>query len=111
MTSPFFFVQNDRKLVKFYKNDKNIFCNQKKCFIFVFRKFNQLNHKIMKTYQEITRDKGAAKTAYASNSNDEFILTSAMAKDMYNEFVDNNGRYPSRAWYYYVGINFQRTDK
>lgn len=66
--------------------------------------------KTYKEYKEITRDNGVEKTAYASNSNDEFILTSAPAKDVYNEFVEKNGRYPSRAWFYYVGIYFKRMD-
>ena len=54
----------------------------------------------MNIYQEITNDHGSAKSCTASDNNAEYILTSAMAHDAYNDYVDQYNRQPSARWYH-----------
>ena len=58
-------------------------------------------------YKEVTNDKGYQRPCYASNNSATYILTSAYAHDMYNEFVGKYGRVPSSQWYR-KNFNFER---
>lgn len=51
-------------------------------------------------FYEHTSDHGYKKTAYASNNRAEYILTSAMAHDMYNEYLWKFGRHPHSSWFH-----------
>lgn len=53
----------------------------------------------MNVYQEITNDHGREKHCTASDNSAEYILTSAMAHDAYNNYIDRYGRQPSAQWY------------
>lgn len=55
--------------------------------------------KMKKTYQEVTSDHGVPVIVYVSDNHASYILTSAGAKDMYREYVERWGRYPSRQWF------------
>ena len=63
----------------------------------------------MKTniFKEVTDDKGYQKHCSASDNFATYILTSASAHDMYDEFVDKYGRIPSSQWYR-KHFNFER---
>ena len=61
-------------------------------------------------YKEITSDKGYQRHCYASNNSATYILTSASAHDMYDEFVDKYGRIPSSKWYRKY-FNFEKVQK
>lgn len=52
----------------------------------------------MKRY-EITNDKGIEKVCCTSDNNTEYILTSAIAKDKYSDYVEKYNREPSSRWY------------
>ena len=58
-------------------------------------------------YKEITSDRGYQKHCSASDNSATYILTSASAHDMYDEFVDKYGRAPSSQWYR-KHFNFER---
>ena len=49
-------------------------------------------------YKEITSDRGCKWERCASNDSATYILTSAYAHDMYDEFVQKYGRIPSSQW-------------
>lgn len=51
-------------------------------------------------YKEVTDDRGFQSYCHASNNYATYILTSAYAHDMYDEFVDKYGRIPSAQWYH-----------
>ena len=55
----------------------------------------------MKThiYKEITSDKGSKWERYASDNFATYILTSAYAHDLYDDYVEKYGRFPSSQWY------------
>lgn len=53
----------------------------------------------MRVYKEITSDHGYEQRVYAENNNAVYILTSAMAHDMYVSYVDKYSRNPSSRWY------------
>lgn len=53
----------------------------------------------MFTFKEVTRDHGYEKRVYASDNNAEYILTSAMAHDAYEDYVEKYNRKPSSRWY------------
>ncbi len=63
----------------------------------------------MKTriYKEVTDDRGYQSHCHASDNFATYILTSASAHDMYDEFVDKYGRVPSSQWYR-KHFNFER---
>ena len=63
----------------------------------------------MKThiYKEVTDDRGYQSHCHASDNFATYILTSASARDMYDEFVDKYGRIPSSQWYR-KHFNFER---
>ena len=50
-------------------------------------------------FQEITSDQGPKKAVTASNNSAVYILTSALAKDAYSEFISKYNRLPSSSWY------------
>lgn len=50
-------------------------------------------------FHEITKDNGTARICLASDNSAEYILTSAIAKGMYDEFVSRYNRLPSSRWY------------
>ncbi len=49
----------------------------------------------MNIYQEITNGHGREKHCAASDNNAEYILTSAMSHDAYNDYVNRYNRQPS----------------
>ena len=53
----------------------------------------------MKTFIEITSDKGYAKSVAASNNGAEYIIASAKMHDLYNDYVERYNRIPTAAWY------------
>ena len=53
----------------------------------------------MRIYKEVTPDHGYEMRVNASNNFAAYILTSAIAHDMYNRYVDNYDRHPSAAWF------------
>lgn len=53
----------------------------------------------MRIYREVTDDHGCAMRVGASDNCAEYILTSAMAKDMRNDYLRKYDRIPSAAWY------------
>ena len=50
-------------------------------------------------YKEITSDKGSKWERYASDNFATYILTSAYAHDLYDDYVEKYGRFPSSQWY------------
>ena len=59
-----------------------------------------------KTYKEITRDHGCPMKVYVSDNYAEYIITSAKAKDLYNDYVKRWGRHPTRQWFSRHYIDF-----
>lgn len=53
----------------------------------------------MNTYKEVTTDNGAPITCNASNNTANYILTSARAKDMHDDYLDKYNRLPSPSWF------------
>lgn len=53
----------------------------------------------MRTYQEITDDKGYEKKCWASNNWAAYILTSARAHDMYHNYIERYSRNPTAQWF------------
>lgn len=51
------------------------------------------------TFKEITEDNGTSKICTASDNSATYILTSAMAKDKYSDYVERYDRLPSSRWY------------
>lgn len=51
-------------------------------------------------YVEETDDKGLPIHRFASNNNAEYILKSAYAHDLYDDYVFRFGRIPSSKWYH-----------
>lgn len=54
----------------------------------------------MKTYIEITNDKGWKQIAHARDNAAEYILTSARMHDLYDEYVKRYDNLPTAAWYH-----------
>lgn len=52
----------------------------------------------MKVYKEITEDRGWAMRRGASNNFATYILTSAYAHDLYNDYVKKYERAPTSQW-------------
>lgn len=65
--------------------------------------------KKMKTYKEVTDDRGIENEAYSKDYKRKYILTSAYAKDLIREYFakTDNSRYPSDSWYRYHNIRFR----
>lgn len=53
----------------------------------------------MKTYKEITLDKGWEKKVYARDNGAEYVLTSARMHDAYSEYLGRYDNIPTSAWY------------
>lgn len=53
----------------------------------------------MRTYKEVTADKGWEMKGYASDNNATYILTSARAHDMYDDFEERYARHPTSRWF------------
>lgn len=53
----------------------------------------------MRTYREITTDKGWEMTRRASDNKADYILTSARMHDLYNDYIAKYDRIPTAAWY------------
>lgn len=53
----------------------------------------------MNIYKEITNDHGCPRQCNASDNFAVYILTSALAHDLYHEFVEKYDRIPTAAWY------------
>lgn len=53
----------------------------------------------MKVYKEVTNDKGAAQRCSASDNMATYILTSAYAHDLRNDYLARYNRVPSSRWY------------
>lgn len=54
----------------------------------------------MKTYIELTNDRGYAKEVHASNNAATYVLTSARMHDLYSDYIAHYNRVPSSAWYH-----------
>ena len=52
----------------------------------------------MYIFQEITDDNGIRQAVNVSNNNAQYYLTSAYAKDLYNDFERKHNRLPSSRW-------------
>lgn len=50
-------------------------------------------------FKEITGDNGMPKKCFASNNCATYILTSAIAKDKYSDYVQKYEKPPSSRWY------------
>jgi len=53
----------------------------------------------MKTYKEITPDKGWEMKVYARDNGAEYVLTSARMHDAYSEYLGRYDNIPTAAWY------------
>lgn len=53
----------------------------------------------MQTYQEITRDNGPQKHCTASDNTATYVLTSAYAHDLHDDYLQRYRRAPSARWY------------
>ena len=53
----------------------------------------------MKRFIEITSDKGIEYHSHASDNSATYILTSAYAHDLYDDYVDKYNRLPSSTWF------------
>ena len=53
----------------------------------------------MFTFKEVTRDHGYEKHVYASDNCATYILTSSLAHDRYEDYVDKYNRQPTSRWY------------
>lgn len=54
----------------------------------------------MKTFIEITSDKGYIKKVLARDNKAEYVLTSARMHDLYSEYVNRYGQIPTARWYH-----------
>ena len=62
----------------------------------------------MRKFIEITDKPGAPVEARCKDDNNIYTLLSSGAKEVYIRFLKDNGRYPSRPWFYYNLIRFKR---
>lgn len=62
----------------------------------------------MRRFEEITGRPGAPVEARCKDDNNIYVLLSDGAKEVYNRFLKDYGRYPSRPWFYYNLIRFKR---
>lgn len=53
----------------------------------------------MRIFKEITSDHGIKQRCFASDNKAEYILTSAMAHDMYTDYLEKYCTNPSSRWY------------
>lgn len=53
----------------------------------------------MRIYKEKTSDNGYCMTCAAVDNNADYLLTSATAHDLYNEYTRKYQRLPSASWY------------
>lgn len=53
----------------------------------------------MNIYKEKTNDRDATYHKYASDNKATYILTSARAHDLYNDYIDKYSRMPSSKWF------------
>ena len=60
---------------------------------------NRLKGRDMKRFIEITSDKGIEYHSHASDNSATYILTSAYAHDLYDDYVDKYDRLPSSRWF------------
>lgn len=54
----------------------------------------------MKTFIEITSDKGWKKKVYARDNMAEYVLTSARMHDLYSMYTKRYGQIPTARWYH-----------
>lgn len=87
-----------------FKKYQKIFADKNKSSTFVMSKGNkevkQLNKTIMRTFNEVTGDRGYRMRCSARDNNAEYVITSAYGHDLVNAYKEHYDRLPSARWYH-----------